>query len=390
MSRKILFISSITRYGGGERWMLDAAGGLKRRGCEVKLAARPGSVLLDRAAAGGLDCAAIQMQSDFDPAAIFKLTRLFRRFAPDVVIPNLDREIRLCAAALWAAGRRPLRRRAFPAPGGARPSPARPFPRLIPRRGSDFPLKDKLHYRLVYTRAVHSVIVNSQATRRTMLSRTPWFPADKAVVIYNGIDAALYDRLSGRRDEIRRTMRQSLGLPDSAALVTLVGELNERKGQQHVIEAAAAILNERPESHFLFVGEGDARERIAAELSSRGLGAAVHLLGFRPDVPEIVTASDVLILPSRVEGFGYVLVEAMAAGLPVVASRASSIVEVVEDGVTGLLHEVGESGAMAGQIIRLLSDRELAASMGRAGRARVERLFTLSRMLDELEAHCFG
>jgi glycosyltransferase involved in cell wall biosynthesis len=375
MSRKIMFVSSITRYGGGERWMIDAAGGLKERRCGVKLAARPGSVLLSKATASGLDCSAVEMRGDLDPAAIVKLARLFRSFAPDVVIPNLDREIRLCAAALWAAGRLAGRR-----------SPSR----LIPRRGSEFPLKDKLHYRFVYTRAVHSVITNSQATRETMLSRTSWFPPDKAVVIYNGIDTAIYDRLAGRRREIRFELRRLLGLPEEAALVTLVGELNERKGQHHVIDSAPAILAARPEAHFLFVGEGDARAAIAAELAGRGLDQAVRLLGFRQDVPEIMIASDILILPSRVEGFGYVLIEARAAGLPVVASRASSIVEVVEDGVTGLLHGVGEKGAMAGHIIRLLADRELAASMGRAGRARVERLFTMERMLDELEAHCFS
>ena len=379
MSRQIMFVSSIARYGGGERWMCDAAGGLKSRGYEVMLTARPKSVLLARAKALGINCSAVEMRSDFDPAAIFALTRLIRSFGPEVIIPNLDREIRLCASALWTAAR---------LPGGKGRWGHRGI-KLIPRRGSEFPLKDKFHYRQIYTRAVHSVITNSQATKDTMLSRTPWFPRDKAAVIYNGVDTAEYDRLAGRKDEIRRKLRRTLGLPDGAGLVTLVGELNERKGQQHVIESAAAILDARPDTHFLFVGEGDARDRIADELADRDLSAAIHLLGFRQDVPEIVTASDVLILPSRVEGFGYVLVEAMAAGLPVVATRASSIVEVVEDGVTGFLHEVGANEAMAGHIIRLLSDPELARSMGRAGRARMERLFALDRMLDELEAHCF-
>jgi glycosyltransferase involved in cell wall biosynthesis len=360
--------------------MCDAAGGLASRGYEVLLAARPDSVLLQKAAALGLNCSAVQMRSDFDPAAIFALTRLVRSFGPEVVIPNLDREIRLCASALWAAARLP----------GGRRSRKQGDIKLIPRRGSEFPLKDKFHYRQVYTRAVHSVITNSQATKDTMLSRTPWFPRDKAVVIYNGIDTAEYDRLAGRKDEIRLNFRKALGLPDRAGLVTLVGELNERKGQQHVIESAASIVKARPDTHFLFVGEGDARDWITGELAERGLSEAVHLLGFRKDVPEIITASDVLILPSRVEGFGYVLVEAMAAGLPVVATRASSIVEVVEEGVTGFLHEVGENETMSGHITRLLADPELAASMGRAGRARVGRLFTLDRMLDDLEAHCFA
>jgi glycosyltransferase involved in cell wall biosynthesis len=304
---------------------------------------------------------------------------LFRTFKPEVVIANLDREIKLCASALFLAGR-------LPAGGTSR---AGRGTRLIPRRGSEFPLKDKFHYRLVYSRAVHSVITNSKATKDTMLSNTPWFPREKAVVIHNGLDISEYDRLAGRREIIRREMRQSLELPPQAGLVTLVGELNERKGQQHVIESAPAVLEATADTHFLFVGEGDARERISRELAARGLESNVHLLGFRNDVPEIITASDLLILPSRVEGFGYVLVEAMAAGLPVMASRASSIVEVVDEGVTGLLHEVGENDLMAAHIIRLLNDPDLAAAMGRAGRIRVEKMFSLDRMLDDLEAHCF-
>ena len=87
--------------------MCDAAGGLQDRGYRVKLVARPGSVLLQKAGAGGIDCRPVEMRSDFDPVSIYRLIRLFRSFKPEVVIPNLDREIRLCASALFLAGRLP-------------------------------------------------------------------------------------------------------------------------------------------------------------------------------------------------------------------------------------------------------------------------------------------
>jgi glycosyltransferase involved in cell wall biosynthesis len=95
--------------------------------------------------------------------------------------------------------------------------------------------------------------------------------------------------------------------------------------------------------------------------------------------------SDALLLPSRVEGFGYVLVEAMAAGIPCIASNASSIPEIVEDGVTGILHAVGDSGAISEAIVDLLSNPERARAMGEAGARVAREKFTISRMLDQVE-----
>ncbi len=364
------FVSSLTNYGGGERWMLDTACGLLERGHEVMVVSRPGSALSYKAPVMGIPWVSVQMRGDIDPLAIVRLTLLFRKFRPDVVCPNLDREIRLCAAGIRGASL---------LPGGSRPQ-------LIPRRGSEFPLKNKLHYRQVYQRDVYRVIVNSRATRRTMLSSVPWFPDEKAVVIHNGIDPAGYNALIKRRDAVRLALREDLGLDENVAIVVLVGELNERKGQQHVIRAAPGILEHAPDTHFVFVGDGDARGLIESEIADKGLQSRFSLLGFRDDIPEILVASDVLVLPSRLEGFGYVLVEAMAAGLPVVASNASSIPEVVEEGVTGYLHPVGDIEVLAGHVCALLSSPERAQRMGHRGRAAVANRFHIKRMLDEVES----
>ncbi len=375
-----MFVSSIVRYGGGERWMLDAAAGLKARGYDIVLVSRPGSVIGRKASEAGINHVPIEMRGDLDLLAISKLSRLIRSFNPDVVCPNLDREIRLCGLSIFSAGKL--------AAGRVRRGEGKT--RLIPRRGSEFPLKNKFHYRFFYTRMVHTVIANSRATKETMLSNTPWFPQEKAVVIYNGIDTKVYEQLRGSRRNVREKLRECLGLLGHTPLVTLVGELNERKGHRYVVEAARAILGTFPDTRFLFVGEGEARAEIERSLNEKGFKSHFFLLGFREDIPEILTASDILILPSRVEGFGYVLVEAMAAGLPVVATRASSITEIVEDGKTGFLHELGDSAGIAEAICRLLADRGLADEMGKAGNERVEERFRVERMIDRLEEVFFG
>lgn len=369
-SKRVLFVSSLRRYGGGERWMLDTAAGLRARGHDARLVAVPGSVLAARAPARGIPLTEIAMRGDVDPIAVTQLSSLIRRTQPNVVVPNLDREIRLCVAAIHAA-------RAL------RPRPARP--RLIPRRGSEFPLKDKRHYRIVYTLEVDRVIVNSAATRRTMMRDAPWFPESKAVVVYNGIDMAPYAALSARRDELRAKLRRTIEAPATAPVFSLAGELHERKQQRVVIEAWPRVLEEFPQARVLFVGDGEERESLEKVIAERGLGGSVRIMGFRSDVPEILAGSDALLLPSRVEGFGYVLVEAMAVGIPCIASNVSSIPEIVHDGETGILHPVGDTGAIAAAIHDVLSDPARARAMGEAGARLAAEKFALARMLDEVE-----
>jgi glycosyltransferase involved in cell wall biosynthesis len=128
----------------------------------------------------------------------------------------------------------------------------------------------------------------------------------------------------------------------------------------------------------------------AAELrvyaSERGVDDLVTFEGFRADVPQVMADLDVFVLPSLWEGFGLVLVEAMAAGRPVVASAVGPISEIVVDGVTGLLVPPGDPDALAEAIVRLLQDPELAAALGRAGRARVERELRVDTMVTRTEA----
>lgn len=351
--------------------MCDAAVGLARRGHAVRLIARPESALEQKGRQAGVEVMTIEMRSDLDPMAIVALARIMRLFAPDVVCVNLDREVRLCAVA------RSVARHIYRAPIS--------HTRLIPRRGSEFPLKDKSHYRFVYTRLVDSVITNSEATRRTMLSGTPWFPDGKAIVIHNGVDVDPYDRLNGERETLRSRLCKMLGLGGGSRIVTLVGELNERKGHRYVIEAGRRVVEAVPEAHFLFVGEGEGRLDIEHLVEKSGIADHIHLVGFRDDVPQLLTGSDVLVLPSRVEGFGYVLAEAMASRVPVVATNASSIPEIVEEGETGYLHDLGDHGVIADRLIRLLTDEPLRLRMGENGHRVVRERFGLDRMIDRLE-----
>jgi glycosyltransferase involved in cell wall biosynthesis len=234
------------------------------------------------------------------------------------------------------------------------------------------------------------VIVNSEATKRTMVRDAPWFPDAKAVVVYNGIDVSPYEALAARRDNVRAKLRALIGAPADAPVVSLVGELNERKQQRAVIEAAPHVLERFPNARILFVGDGDDRDDLTRSIRERGLEGTILIQGFRFDVPEIIAGSDALVLPSRVEGFGYVLVEAMAAAVPCIASNVSSIPEIVEDGVTGILHPVGDIGAIANAINFILANPDTARAMGAEGQRVAREKFNLPRMLDQVEHVFFG
>jgi glycosyltransferase involved in cell wall biosynthesis len=147
----------------------------------------------------------------------------------------------------------------------------------------------------------------------------------------------------------------------------------------------AELTPRHPEIHALLVGEGPLRRALHEEAARSGLSSNLHLLGFRDDVPDLLHASDVLVHTARVEGFGYVIAEAMAAGLPVVATRCSSIPEIVQDSTTGTLVEPEDHAALVRAIEAYAADPARRRRDGHAGLLRARSEFDLERRMNELE-----
>jgi len=183
-------------------------------------------------------------------------------------------------------------------------------------------------------------------------------------------------------------LRREYNIPDEAPLVGTVGRLARQKGQAHLIRAMAQVLGQAPQARLLIVGHDDEglRPSLEAEIERLGLGEAVILAGFREDIPDVMAALDVFCLPSLWEGFGLVLLEAMAEARPVVASAVGSIPEVVADGQTGRLVEPGDEDGLAQALIDLLGDRERASGLGRAGQSRQQEYFSRQAMVSQTEA----
>lgn len=169
-------------------------------------------------------------------------------------------------------------------------------------------------------------------------------------------------------------LRNSLDLAGDTFLLVMVGALQERKGQRTALKALADL----PGSvHLVIAGEGEKEGEYRDYASRLGIGDRVHFLGYRNDVPAILDEADLMVLTSSVEATPYVIIEAMASGLPVVASGVYGIPELVEEGKTGILIQPGDHASLVKAVMSLLNDRGLRTSMKEAARRRYEDLFRI-------------
>jgi glycosyltransferase involved in cell wall biosynthesis len=164
--------------------------------------------------------------------------------------------------------------------------------------------------------------------------------------------------------------------------------LRPEKAHEVFLQTAKKILKEMPEVHFIIIGDGPLRQKLEAYSSELGISAHVHFLGLRQDVSDILQELDVAVLSSHpiVETLSVAVLEYMAAGKPVVATRVGSIPELVHDGENGYLVDPGDSEALANRIMRLLKNPALAEKMGKAGQARVTVQYTAESMVEKTQS----
>jgi glycosyltransferase involved in cell wall biosynthesis len=199
----------------------------------------------------------------------------------------------------------------------------------------------------------------------------------RARVIANGIDLSGFAAMPERA-----AARVALGLPAEAVVFGTIGRLHEQKGHGHLLTAAVEVVAAHPKALFLIAGYGSLEGELKSRAQALGLAERVRFLGYRTDVPALLAAMDVFVLPSLWEGMSNAVLEAMAAGRPVIATAVDGNVDQVADGVTGLLVPPGDAKALAAAMDRLARDPDGAREMGRRGRERAEREFSLTRMTE--------
>jgi glycosyltransferase involved in cell wall biosynthesis len=221
--------------------------------------------------------------------------------------------------------------------------------------------------RAAYTCA-HAVVANSRAAADRLLLEH--VPRRKVVVIPNGLDA---DRFAARTPRAR------------VRTIVMVANLRAEKGHDALIDAAVEVLRRFPDARFELVGDGPMRDALRTRAAERGVAHAVMFAGHCDDVAARLAYADLFVLPSRSEAFPNAVLEAMAAGLPIVASGVGGILELIDDDRTGLLVTPGETAPLADALCRLIADPALAGRLGDAARADAHARYSFDRMVGAFE-----
>jgi glycosyltransferase involved in cell wall biosynthesis len=353
---RVLQVIDNLRVGGAETLLSDLVSGLVRRGieCDVYLLQSSGSHLEERFRRMAVPMHVPLETSLYSPRHALALKRHLRRSCCDVV------HVHLFPAQLWAAlaagsaaGRVPLVTTEHNSYNRRRRRPFRPLDRWMYGR---------------YAR----IACISAATRDALVA---WLPelAGRSVLCPNGINVDAFDQVvAGNREEL-------FAVPAGSPVIISVGRLETQKDHATAIRALAAI----PRAHLAIAGSGFMLGELQSAARSAGVTDRVHFLGLRSDIPRLLKSADVYVQSSRWEGFGIAAVEAMAAGLPVIASRVPGLAEVVAD--AGCLFEPGDARDLAAKLELVLNDAELRARMRQAGRARAGE-FSVAATCDAYEA----
>ena len=360
---RILQISSAKELGGGERHLADLANALAARGHQVFAAVRPHSPLISELLSlPKQNVIELPLRNALDAANASRLASLVKKEEIEIVHAHMARDYPVAA---YATRRNPTAR-------------------LIVTRHVLFPLS-RLH-KLTLARVARVIAVSEAVGRQFRAAKL--VPPERTTVVHNGIDVSRFERTRTRFD--RSQFCRSWRLPEESVLVGSVGALTPLKGHQDFLRAAVQVGRVVPRAHFIIAGvDASAGQKTRAELESLiqqlSLAGRVSFIGRMDDITDLYSALEVFVSASHTESFGLAIVEAMAAGAAVVATKTEGAQEIIEDGRTGLLVPVADANALAESVIALLKDREQREHLSKSARASVSSRFSLERMVDETE-----
>ncbi len=357
---RILQVLASGAVGGGATHLRSLVERLSRERFETHVACSDDGPLQRELRAAGVPVWPIDLPGRLNLGATPRLAALARALAPDMVHFHGTRAGLAGALAARSAGARAI----YTVHGWA----------CHPRRTRVTEAMSRLVERQI-VRAADRVICVSRGDFEMGL-RLGLIDDRRALVIPNGVDPGPF-----ARGVDRDGARAALGLRPDDIAIGLVGRLTRQKGQDSLLLAAPAVLAAAPAARFLLIGDGEDEPRLRDLARRAGLDGHVRFLGTRRDVPRLMQALDVFVLPSHWEGMPISLLEAMAAGLPVVASQVSGSREAVVDGESGLLVRPGDTGALAAALVRIACDAGLAARLGDAARARVACEYDVADMV---------
>jgi len=343
---RVLHIDTETGWRGGQQQALLLAQGLVAHpqfDGESTTVCRRGSALAARLSAANLPFRELDIASPWLPSGVLQLRRLADKLGAEVIHAHASQAHTFAALSTIATRRH-----------------------LVVTRRVDFMPKSIWKYR-----RCARVVAVSQAIAGIL--RSAGIPDERIAVIHDGIDPARF----AQADAVRG--RKALGLAGGDEFVLCVAAYEDHKDHATLLSAWERLAPTHPRIHLMLAGEGSLRPALAARAAAL---PRVRLLGFRDDIPDLQAAARAFVLTSHLEGLGTAVMDAMCCGLPVVATRAGGIPELVTDEVDGLLAPVRDAAAVAEQLGRLLADPALGARLGAAAKATAAQRFHASTMVD--------
>jgi len=345
-------------FGGIEHWMLDVAGGLSARGHHTVLYGRRRAAWLHEGARRGITVVKGAFGVGLDPRSVVRLRAALRAHEIDVIFTKGKKATRIAAATTRLVGRG----------------------QVIVVLGLEGEFLDQFLDRWTWRWAVDRAVVLAEEAR-LWYERFPWAADGKLHVLLKGVDVGTLD--PGRVDGA--AVRAALGISSGTLVVGAVGRLVWQKSHVDFLRAGGLLREEFPEARFLLVGEGKEEKRLRAEAKTLGIEDRVIFTGYRRDVPALMAAMDIFVLPSRQENMPQVLLEAMAMARPVVSTATIGVREVLEDSRSGFVVPKRDVEALADRVRTLAGNAELRKTMGDRARARILDNFTRDDMLDRVE-----
>jgi glycosyltransferase involved in cell wall biosynthesis len=352
---RILFLNSIgsKKWGGGEKWMLMAASGLKARGHEVVIGCAPDSVICRNAKAIDLPLAPISFKTDFDVPGFFRLLKFLKENRTEIVICGQNKDTKIAAVAAWLAG-------------GVS---------VIARHGLQL-IRKKWKYKFIFTKMIQGVITNSDSIKKEY-DGYGWFSHDFVRVIFNGYTPP---------DKVKAfDFRKQFGLTQDAVVIVSTGRLARQKGYEVLIETAAKARDEHKNWVFFIAGKGKLEKKLKSQVEAANLTPYVRFLGFIDDVGPYVKGADLFVLPSFYEGMPNSVMEAMGLGKCCVVTAVNGNNELIRNEVDGLLIQAGDAAALYDGLRQVTDQPELAKQLSVNALKRMTEDFPEEKMLDEVE-----
>ena len=389
--KKVMYVITKSAWGGAQRYVFDLAANLSKELFDVAVACGGSGPLAAKLQAAGIraiNVPGLERDINFtkEMRSLFSLLKIFVREKPDVIHLNSSKVGGLGAVAGFIC---------------KFPSLIRYLPRSIRQSGL---LRGPLSPRIIFT--AHGWAFNEDRPRwqKSGIKFLSWLASifqDKVIVISQADFDSARELMPARklvmiphgiaqpnfftREEARRVISQKIGRAFNSddLIIGSVAELNDNKGLKYLTEAMHLIKTENPVRGLraVVIGDGEGRIQLQSHIDSRGLSATVFLAGFMPEAARLLKAFDIFVLPSLKEGRPYVIMEAMAAGLPVVASSVGGVPDLIEDGKSGFLTKAKDSKDLAAAIGKLTGEAHTRSGLGGEALEQANQQFNLAKMV---------